>query len=56
MLKNILKLKGVEEITKLEQKNINRGSDVCKPNPCPEGFCCSALAGCWDCYTESSFF
>ncbi|UOK43462.1 MULTISPECIES: hypothetical protein [Flavobacterium] len=42
MLKNILKLKGVEEITKIEQKRINRGNVACKPDPCPEGYCCSS--------------
>jgi hypothetical protein len=45
MLKNILKLKGVQKLNVNEQKVINGGIHRCASEGCPTGyFCC--IVGC----------
>ncbi len=45
MLKNILKLEGAQQLSKIDQKSISGGACLCYGR-CPSGYHCVGKCGC----------
>lgn len=54
MLKNILNIKGIQQLEKAKQKQINGGEEVRPRCPCMEGWFCAPSDRCYRCPDSGS--